>query len=312
MRIYRRPTDATDESDKLLKNYTFTERDQRIVKTIPQYEGFLSVPQIIDLFFNNNTAGRRHAKKRVELMSQPGEYLKRPSKGQRRELPEAIVWLNKKGEAFCAGEGVGFWQTVKRSGVLKDVHMWVKKPRFIQIRHDLMVNEFHLDIELFCRQSDISIVEWIPSYVFKRTGDIVQYINNKQQQVKRKYEPDSYFVLNYGQHEKRFMLEIDRGAEGKEQAHRVFDEKILVFNEYMNSKRYEERFGQKSGRQLIVTSGGKRLENLINMTAKRFGDKAQFFLFTIFEDVSHDTVITQPIWWQYKDGNYRQVRLLES
>lgn len=303
MRDYIRPTEDEPAPPKPPDRWQFTDRDQEIVLAISRFEGFLSVPQVQDLFFPPTTAGNRRTKKRLEMLWR-ARYLNRLSRRQRYESPEMIYWLAPKGAKFVASE----WGTT-----LKDFK-WVKKPRLIQVRHDLMINEFHVDVELQSRETDVEIVDWQSSYLFKRNADKVEYTDHRNKRVKKNYEPDSYFMLEQkveqGRERLRFLLEIDRGREGKEQVHRVFNEKILLGVPYIESEAYLSRFGNKSGRMLIVTSGGKRLENLITKTAERFDKLAQWYMFTIFDDVNKETVLTEPIWWQYKDGNYRQVSLL--
>ena len=309
MRNYIRANKPEPEPDPPPKRWRFTDRDQQIVLAMACYEGFLSVPQVLDLYFPPSKSAVKRAYKRLELLWRAG-YLKRPTRQERFELPEMIYWLSKKGSDFVKTEGAGY--TVERvvNGKTKNVLKWVKKPRFIQIRHDLMINEFHLDVELSCRETGVEIMDWQPSYVFHRNADQVHYTDIKGRPAKRHYQPDSYFMLNYNGQGRRFLLEIDRGRSGKEQVHRVVNEKILLGVPYLKSKDYEQRFGYNSGRMLIVTSGQGRLENLIERTVYHFPKLAQWYLFTTFDDVNKNTVVTEPIWRSYKQGEYKQVSLL--
>ena len=309
MRNYIRIDEPEPKPEPPPKRWQFTDRDQKIVLAMARYEGFLSVPQVLDLFFPSSAAARKRAYKRLELLWRAG-YLKRPTKDERRCLPEMVYWLSQKGADFVKGEGEGFTVQRKVKGQTKDVFAWVRKPRFIQIRHDLMINEFHLDVELSSREHDFEIVDWRPSYIFHRNGDEVAFTDAKGRPTKKRYEPDSYFMLSYQNQGRRFLLEIDRGRAGKEQVHRVMNEKILLGAPYIKSQQYEQRFGFNSGRMLIVTSGAGRLENLIQRTVHYFPKLAQWYLFTTFDDVTAQTVVTEPIWWSYKQGEYKQVSLL--
>lgn len=314
MRNYIRVEEPEPKRKPPPKRWRFTERDQKILLAMARYEGFLSVPQVLDLYFPSSKSAVKRAYKRLELLWR-ARYLNRPTREQRRELPEMMYWLAKKGHDFVQSEGAGFYVRRKVKGEIKDVMAWVKKPRFIQARHDLMINEFHLDVELASREHDFEIFDWQPSYIFHRNGDLVHFTDSKGRPAKKRYEPDSYFMLEYKQQGRRFLLEIDRGRAGKEQVHRVVNEKILLGVPYIKSREYKERFGieqqkRSSGRMLIVTSGQGRLENLIEKTVEHFPKLAQWYLFTTFDQVTKDTVVTEPIWWSYKQGEYKKVSLL--
>ncbi len=63
-------------------------------------------------------------------------------------------------------------------------------------------------------------------------------------------------MLSTPKHHIRYLLEIDRSTEDNP---RFFREKILPGLAYIKTKAYEERFGHRSGRWLVVTTGEKRL-----------------------------------------------------
>jgi hypothetical protein len=63
---------------------------------------------------------------------------------------------------------------------------------------------------------------------------------------------------------------------------------------YLTSPIYETRFGVAYGRFLVITSGGKRLENMLRHAKRVKG--GEVFYFTTFAAVTPETLFTAPIW----------------
>lgn len=63
---------------------------------------------------------------------------------------------------------------------------------------------------------------------------------------------------------------------------------------YIKSKAYEERFGHYSGRWLVVTTGERRLRNMLNQA--RLADAKGVFYFTTFSLLNSATILRAPIW----------------
>ena len=68
----------------------------------------------------------------------------------------------------------------------------------------------------------------------------------------------------------------------------------MAFIEYYRSGKYHARYHTKSMRILTVTTGQKRLENLLAIT-EEVGGKARFW-FTTFERILHADILVDPIW----------------
>jgi hypothetical protein len=109
--------------------------------------------------------------------------------------------------------------------------------------------------------------------------------------MKRNIRPDGFFTLNTCKHRLHYLLEIDRSTEGNP---RFFREKVLPDLAYLKSKAYEERFGHRSGRWLVVTTGERRLRNMLSQARK--GKVKGLFYFTTFEKVNPQTILHTPIW----------------
>ncbi len=104
--------------------------------------------------------------------------------------------------------------------------------------------------------------------------------------------PDGFFMLCTPNNRIRYLLEIDRGTEDNP---RFLREKVLPGMAYLKSEAYEERFGHRSGRWLVVTTGQRRMMNMLRQ-ARRANTKGVFY-FTIYEYLRPETLFFSPVWW---------------
>jgi len=89
----------------------------------------------------------------------------------------------------------------------------------------------------------------------------------------------------------RYLLEIDRSTEDNP---RFFREKILPGMAYLNSEAYGDRFGHRSGRWLVVTTGERRLRNMLSQA--RQAETKGLFYFTTYDKLNSVTILHTPIW----------------
>ena len=253
-----------------------TERDRRILEAVHSYDGVLSFTQIRRLFFT----GKSQTEQRLKLLYQHG-YLTRLNKDQRTRLSEMVYWLDKKGAELVAS----------LDGTPIREFYWRKEPRWFQIEHDLAVTDFRLHLMGACSQdTEIQLENWIPESEFWAYPDKVTY-PFQDKKLRRHIRPDGYFMLNTGAHRIRYLLEIDRSTEDNP---RFYREKILPGIAYLKSEAYEKRFGHRSGRWLVVTTGERRLANML--TQAQHAKVNGLFYFTTFDKVTPETVLHSPIW----------------
>lgn len=269
-----------------------TERDKRILEAIHAYDGVLSFPQIKRLFFT----GKTQAEQRLKLLYQHG-YLARLNKEQRRRLPEMVYWLDKKGAELVAS----------LTGTPISEFTYRKEPRWFQIEHDLTVTDFRLNLFEACRSNtNISLENWIPESEFWAYPDKVTY-SYQDKKMNRHIRPDGFFMLTTGENRIRYLLEIDRSTEDNPRFQR---EKILPGLAYLKSQAYEERFGHKSGRWLVITTGERRLKNMLSQ-AKR-AKTGGLFYFTTFSKLSPESILDSPIWHRADRENPVPLVFLET
>ena len=253
-----------------------TERDKRIMEAIHAYDGMLGFSQIQRMFFT----GKSQAEHRLKLLYHQ-RYINRPNREQRRKVPEMVYWLDRFGAVVVAN----------LSGIQLNEFTWRKKPRWFQVEHDLAVNDFRLDLENACQSSqEVDIETWIPESEFWSYPDRIEYIYQGRKKD-RSIRPDGFFILKTKKHRIRYLLEIDRSTEDNP---RFLREKILPGLAYIASKAYKERFGHRTGRWVVVTTGRKRLNNMLNQA--RLANAKGLFVFTTFDKVDPNTILFKRIW----------------
>lgn len=260
-----------------------TQRDKRILEAVHVYDGMMGFSQIQRIFFS----GKSQAELRLRLLYQ-NRYLNRPDREQRRRLPEMIYWLDKRGAEIVAS----------LTGTHIREFTWRKEPRWFQVEHDLAVNNFRLNLEEACQKSpEITLETWIPESEFWAYPDRVEY-EYQNRTTHRNIRPDGYFMLITPTNRIRYLLEIDRSTEDNP---RFLREKILPGLAYLRSEAYEKRFGHRSGRWLVVTTGERRLRNMLNQ-AKRAKTKGLFY-FTTYDKLTVDSILFSSIWQRADRGD---------
>ena len=131
----------------------------------------------------------------------------------------------------------------------------------------------------------------------KEMKDSVEISTPQGRKMKVTIVPDGYFLLAAGEHNYHNFLEIDMGTvtgRSDNYSRRTFSRKIRGYIAYGSSDQYKERYQAESMRLLTVTTGKKRMENLISVTESVGG--GELFWFTTFDMINAQTVLTAPIW----------------
>ncbi len=257
-------------------NMRITARDTRILEAIHAFDGMLGFSQIRRLFFT----GESQAEERMKLLYQH-RYVNRPNQNQRRYFPEMVYWLDRKGAELVAS---------LNSVSLAELG-WRKEPRWFQVEHDLAVNDFRLDLIDACQANpEITLETWVPESEFWTYADTVTYSYNDHK-LQRRVRPDGFFMLSTERNRIRYLLEIDRSTEDNP---RFLREKVLPGLAYLDSPAYEQRFGHHSGRWLVVTTGPRRMANMLSQ-ARRANTKGLFY-FTTYDQLNVETILMMPIW----------------
>jgi len=157
--------------------------------------------------------------------------------------------------------------------------------------HLLAINDVRVAVTLETQLKGWPLVEWRDEAAFRAAPDRVEITSSQGKKVVKPVLPDSYFCLQVPLGTARFFLELDRGTE----PHHKFKPQIQIYQEYIESGKYQRRFHAQGVRILVVTSTQTRLENLKTTTAQVVGPHPNFW-FTTQAQVSDESVLTAPIW----------------
>jgi hypothetical protein len=265
-----------------------TDRDWQILETIHAFDGMMSLNQIDRLFFSGEGRSQPRARMRALYCNY---FVNMPQAEDIHKVPlgETIFWLDTQGAQSVA----------MLHGEAPSEFKWRSKPRWSLIAHDLKVNDFRIDIMTACEVSpELTLHQWIPEGEFWAYPDTITYVDQNGKSQSRQVRPDGYFTIRRPaashpgkQEEFAFLLEIDMATEDNPRFGR---EKVLPGIAYLKSDAYQERFGLRFGRWLVVTTGRRRMNNMRSQT-KRLGGKNLFY-FTTFDQVTPETILTHPIW----------------
>ncbi len=263
-----------------------TTRDKQIFETIYQYEGVLADYQLERLFFHSH----RRMQGRMSLLFHAG-YLNRFTRQQQAMYGFMAYFLDEKALNYLAAA-----QGVER----KALQARGRDERTALIPHDVKLNDVRITImQALQHLPQVQFVTWINSRTFWAQHDTVEYTDTNQRKRKRYIRPDGYFhVMSPGvesPRHSRFLLELDMRTEHNA---RFVVEKVLPGLAYIRSEVYRERFGANAGRWLVVTTGERRLANMI-VAAEKVGRVAKAFYFTTFDLATMPgAFFTQPIWYR--------------
>jgi hypothetical protein len=267
-----------------------TARDGRILEAIHAYDGLLSDLQIQKLFFT----GASQMQLRMRLLYQHG-YVARPDRRRRASISTMVYWLDTKGAAYIAG----------LSGIPLEEFSYRREPKWMQLEHDLAVNDVRITFAEACRKTpNFAMEEWIPQSEFWAHPDRVEYRLPNGRAASRFIRPDGLCIIRHGDYYSRLLLEVDRAQEDNP---RIGREKIIPGIAYLRSAAYKRRFGFSSGRWLFITTSLRRLMNMKRQTETLAGNDAKLFFFTIFDALTPQSLLTAPIWW--RGGNDTPVSL---
>lgn len=321
----RRPTDPggaerrlpvlSRASEDALPPFRMRSRDFEIVRAVAAMR-CLTTLQIEALFFAPPRAKRRgtlplgsnrkintRCQRRLQQLFHRG-YLYRDELPQR--LSEGrrplVYFLDHAGARLLAEQGEDFdWQPE-----MNDVgHPFIE--------HTLATNEIRVAMTIGAAAHGYVLTNWIDDSSLKsrHTKDYVTVKGPQGGSLKVAIVPDGYCCMDIGTHVAHFFIEADRGTvvgQSERWGRRDFSRKVRAFNTYIDAGKFEERYGGRGMRILVVTTGKTRLENL-KRVIESAGGRRRYWL-TTFDALRPDSVLTKRIWRvATSDKNHR---LIES
>jgi hypothetical protein len=299
----------------------FQLRDEEILNAIQSYGGVMARRQLKELFWPDKTW--RAMEKRLSKLYH-NHYLDWPAREEWRSqpVPEPICWLGWRGALLLAKvlkadvpyrDAASETQQRKLEVDLRKLGFhWLREPRWLQLRHDLRLVDFRMLMEQAVhRHKALSMGTWVLEREFRSDPDIIEYESPRRdgqaQRVRKAILPDGFFSIQNTErliagkpYTARFLVEIDMSTEDNP---RFAREKIRPSIAYLRSAQYQERFGYKSGRWLVVAPSAQRVHNLMEQAKTTLGRDARVFCFTTFDGLRPDTILSEPIWHR-GDGEY--------
>ena len=266
-----------------------TDRDIEILKTGGALR-FVSGEQIERLIFTKGEKGERRSTRspaRLRKMFDNGLLGRVRWPFHSITLP-MVYYLEKDGADFLA----------LRLGVEKEkvrtLTKTEKRPTISRsllfLAHTLAINDFRVDVTLACERNWFGLLKWSNEYELGREHVEIEYKGGRRRQT---VQPDGYFVINDGEREAHFFLEMDMETTPSKR----WAPKVLALYEYRFRGKYTERFGTKSLRVLCVTPSESRKKLLVKWTKDAIPVRWQpLFWFTTQDQVNVETVLTEPIW----------------
>lgn len=243
-------------------------RDRQIVAAVAQHR-FLSREQIERLFFGTTTRANFRLQKLYHH-----KFLNRLHLPTVRGSSQAIYYLDRQGVPVAA----------EMLGVPPAEVTWKFKSRDVGalfLKHVLAVNDVRIAFELAARKHpDHELALWLSEQEARDA-----YTWGYERKV---LAPDAYGRYRFGDRVVSFFLELDRAT----MAAKRWAEKVGRYQEYANSGRYEERFGMRLFRVLVVTTTARRLFNLLAVTEQQ---AQRAFWFTTLGEVKEKGVLGR-IW----------------
>lgn len=292
----------------------FQDRDREILRFVSDNDGVVAVDQLHRKFWREKTL--RAVQKRLQKLC-AADFLARPTLQDYRTnpIPKSIVWLGWRGILSLAEESGVVVDPPKNPAVENQLKLferelrkqgicWVRQPSWGKLSHDLKVIDFRLTMEeAVSKMNWLHLVDWVSESTFRSDMDQVTFARPNKDGVleaaKRGVVPDGYFVIADDKRRSRgepfmarYLLELDMANHSTPSFGR---DKVLPYAAYIKSPQYLARTGSNAGRWLIVTTGERRLKNLMSQT-KRILGTTKLFYFTTFESFHGGNLLRDPVW----------------
>jgi hypothetical protein len=273
-----------EAAEKPYKNIYLQSRDIDLFEDIYAYGGALTLDQALLLHFPSVKVARD----RLGDLFYAG-YLKRTSRRGSALIDAVGYALTELSMIEAAG----------RQGEEKlPLHKWSAPNVTAKLNHDIYINDFVIDAKLACETFDhLALHEWVSEQSLRAMGHTFTHESWLGDTVKNAHAyPDSILIVDRDTAEDyrgRFLMEMDMSNHSNPT---FGEEKIVPYIAYIRSPIYKRRFGDNTGRVLVVVPDTRRIKYLAE-TARRYGGKnARIWHFATINDINHKTILTEKIW----------------
>ena len=257
-----------------------TPRDRDLIDAVYSYR-VLRRDQLQRLYFpSKNTANAR-----LQRLHQHG-YL------ARRRLP--VEYGQGSGQWLYMLARRGAQLVAQTQGIDVEESGWSRSQFHVSsmfLEHKLMVNDIRIAMALAANQTGVRVERWLREEDLKKQPDRVWIASRRGGRRRVALIPDAYCTLVEDDRRAHFFLEADRATESNGR----WSQKVEAYLAYVRSGGYARRYGSDCLRVLTVTTGERRLRNLLRAT-QRVGGGAMFWFATLGQ-TRPETILKAPIWW---------------
>jgi len=167
--------------------------------------------------------------------------------------------------------------------------------------HTLAIVDFALTLRQACEQHQYEM-SWVGESQLRRDSERVKVPTGDHGTETVAFIPDGYCVMvNNEGRSSRIMLELDRGSVTI-RAHsplqrRAWIRRMKGYAYGLENGLFAQRYGFRSSmRVAVVASSPTRLQNLLAATEEAVENHQDSFWFSTVEEITPETVLTEPIW----------------
>jgi len=256
----------------------------------------MTTPQIEALIFPGGTIGKRNTcRARLQKLYHHSFFW-------RGALP--TVWTEgRKPLIYRIDRGAVPW-LLSVLGIERDEFDWKPSERNVSgigLNHLVKSNDVRVALTVGADPLGLRVKQWIDERNLRRNHakEKVTITDAKDNEKLVSVIPDGYFALWNKKLKKtaHHFLEIDLSTETgltKNLDYRDWTKKIKAYLKYLHSDYFKTRYKAPPARMLTVTTGERRLKNLLAKTEAVGGKK--LFWFTTFDKITPETIYTKSVW----------------
>lgn len=275
-------------------------RDREALMLLYLCDGLMLEDQLVRFCYANTHS--KNATKRI-LALFDNRYI---SRNWRNEIwsryPKIVYWLSERGYAVVE-EIIG--REVDRANKL----VRSKSPHYTWTHHFQVIEILLKVMRDAGRRPDLKLWRWRTDGFFRSNAWKIKIPleDANGQMVTKAAIPDGFFPISQKQDARQgwakvfgYILEVDRGTEPqqseKPSRFSTIADKLRLYPALFDTSLYQETFGLKTGRCLMVTTGWERAEHMMELAQAHRMDWAWYF--TVFAEAADPqrNILSDPIW----------------
>jgi hypothetical protein len=267
---------------------------------------YMTTPQIWALYFRE-TKPYKVVQERLRKLKQYGVLRCIEQAFKRGESTPPYLWaLDELGKELLVQErGIDPEQI--------DTTPWMHEDNNHKILHLINTTNVHIALEQAALAVGMTVAAWLDERVLQSQPEVYSLsVAVEDREVTKRFVPDAHFVLSRDGKQGMFWVEIDQATidlEPSSYAKRSIIGKLRDVLAWEQSAQYQQEFGERPLRYLIVTTGVRRMQNMLKLAEKVFKETGMTLgqedtlealgkkiLFTTINEVTNHNLLTGPIW----------------